>query len=57
MPAQKTPSEERWGGIWRKPPLSSRRLTGEEIARIQAAASPEVELVRLIQSCPRLLTD
>jgi hypothetical protein len=56
MPAQKR-SEERWNQVWTQPPLTSRKLTREEVARIQAASSPEVELVKVFQSCSRTLTD
>jgi hypothetical protein len=57
MPAQKTSTEERWNHIWMKPPLATRKLTRDEVARIQAARSPEVELVKVFQSCSRTLTD
>ena len=56
MPAQKTCPEERWNDIWTKPPITYRKLTRDEVARIRAAPSPEVELGRVIQSCPRVLT-
>lgn len=56
MSAHNKRLEARLNGASGKRTLTPDKLTGEELAQIQASRSPEVELVRVYQARTRLKT-